>query len=115
MRTKVMEDSQGYYNHEEDIIGLHVSMGSVETKSNGRRGMQDHVTMRILLREVQSYRVDNENIMKAQKEILQSLNMLQRKANKNFGTKKESISRNVKTFRSYSRKDEQRMTGSQEA
>jgi hypothetical protein len=32
-----MEDAQGYYSHEEDIIGL-VSMGNVETNSNGRRG-----------------------------------------------------------------------------
>jgi hypothetical protein len=34
--------------------------------------------MRSLQREVQSYRVDNEKIMKAREEILQSLNMLQR-------------------------------------
>jgi hypothetical protein len=32
-----MEDSQGSYSHEEEFIGLHVSMGNVETKSNGRR------------------------------------------------------------------------------
>jgi hypothetical protein len=32
-----MEDSQGSYNHEEEVIGLHVIMGNVETESNGRR------------------------------------------------------------------------------
>jgi hypothetical protein len=32
--------------------------------------------MRILYRKVKIYRVDNENITKAQEEILQSLNML---------------------------------------
>jgi hypothetical protein len=32
-----MEDAQGSYNHEEEIRGLHVSMGNVETESNGRR------------------------------------------------------------------------------
>jgi hypothetical protein len=32
MRTGVMEDAQGYYSHEEEVIGLHVSMGNVEDK-----------------------------------------------------------------------------------
>jgi hypothetical protein len=32
-----MEYSQGSYSHEEEFIGLHVSMGNVETESNGRR------------------------------------------------------------------------------
>jgi hypothetical protein len=53
MRTGVMEDAQGSYNHEEEIIGLHVDMGSVETESNGRRDRKDHVTMRSLQRKVQ--------------------------------------------------------------
>jgi hypothetical protein len=57
MRTGVMEDAQGSYNHEEEIIGLHVSMGNVETESNGRRDRQEPVTMRSLHREVQSYRM----------------------------------------------------------
>jgi hypothetical protein len=30
MRTGVMEDSQGSYSHEEDIIDLHFSMGNFE-------------------------------------------------------------------------------------
>jgi hypothetical protein len=37
MRTGVMEYAQGYYNHEEEIKGIHVSMGNAETKSNRRR------------------------------------------------------------------------------
>jgi hypothetical protein len=40
-------------------------MGNIETKSNGRRSRKEPVTMRVLLREVKSYRDDNENIMKA--------------------------------------------------
>jgi hypothetical protein len=52
MRTRVMEDTQGYYIHEEEIIGLHVSMGNAETESNGRRDRQELVTMRSLHREV---------------------------------------------------------------
>jgi hypothetical protein len=31
MRTKVMEDAQGSYSHEEEIKGLHISMENVET------------------------------------------------------------------------------------
>jgi hypothetical protein len=65
MRTRVMEDAQGYYSHEEEIIGLHINMGNVEIESNGRRDRQEPVTMRSLHREVQIYRDDNERIMKA--------------------------------------------------
>jgi hypothetical protein len=104
MRTGVMEDAQGSYNHEEEVIGLHVSMGNVETESNGRRGRQEPVTMRSLHREVQSYREDNERIMKAQEEILQSLNMLHRKVNKDSGTKQATSARQVTTSRSHSKK-----------
>jgi hypothetical protein len=39
-------------------------MGNVETNSNGRRGRHEPITMRILKREVQRYRFDNENIIK---------------------------------------------------
>jgi len=47
-----MEYGQGYYNHEEEIIGMHINMGNVDTKSNGRRDEQEPVTMRSLQREV---------------------------------------------------------------
>jgi hypothetical protein len=74
MRTTFMEYAQGYYNHEEEVRGLHVSMGNVDTESNERRGMREPINMRILHREVQIYREYNENIMKSQEEILQTLN-----------------------------------------
>jgi len=45
MRTGVMKDSHGSYNHEEDIRGLHVIMGNVEIESNGRRGRHEPITM----------------------------------------------------------------------
>jgi hypothetical protein len=35
MRTRDMEDSQGFYSHEEEIGGLHTSMGNAKTDSNG--------------------------------------------------------------------------------
>jgi hypothetical protein len=47
--------------------------------------------MRSLHREVQSYRDDNERIMKAHEEILQSLNMLHKQVNKDSGTKQELV------------------------
>jgi hypothetical protein len=47
-----MEDDQGSYNHEEEFIVLHVSMGNVETKSNGRRSRHEPINMRSLWREV---------------------------------------------------------------
>ena len=43
-----MEYVQGYYNYEEEFIGLHLNMGNVETKSNGRIGRNELVTMRSL-------------------------------------------------------------------
>jgi hypothetical protein len=48
MRNASMEYSQGSYSHEEEIRGIHVSMGNVETESNGRIGSHEPVTMRIL-------------------------------------------------------------------
>jgi hypothetical protein len=53
-RNGVMEYAQRSYSHEEEVIILHVGMGNAETKSNGRRGRHEPVTMRSLQREVQS-------------------------------------------------------------
>jgi hypothetical protein len=68
-------------------------MGHVETKSNGRRGKNKPANVTILQREVQSYRVNNEKIMKSQEDILHILNMLQRKDNKYSSTKQASSAR----------------------
>jgi hypothetical protein len=48
MRTRVMDYSHGSYIHEEEVKDLYVSMGNVNTKSNGRRDRKEHVTMRIM-------------------------------------------------------------------
>jgi hypothetical protein len=82
----VMEDAQGYYIHEEEIKGMHVSIGNVEIGLNGRRDRKDPITMRILHKEMQSYRDDNERIMKDQGEIHQSLNIFHKKFNKESDT-----------------------------
>jgi hypothetical protein len=47
-----MDDAQVSYRHEEYIIGLHVNMGNDETKSNGRRGRHELVTIRSMHKEV---------------------------------------------------------------
>jgi hypothetical protein len=57
--------------------------------------------MRSLHREVQSYRDDNERIMKAQEEILHHLNMFHNKLSKYSGTKNEDTTRKVTTSRSH--------------
>jgi hypothetical protein len=77
MRTKVIEDAQGFYSHEGEVRGLHVSMGNAKTYYNGRRDRKEPATMRILQKEVKRYRDDNEKIMKTQEEILQILNRMQ--------------------------------------
>jgi hypothetical protein len=76
MRTGVMEDDQGSYNHEDENIGLLISMENDETGSNGRRDRHNLVTTRSTRKEVQRYRLDNERIMKAHEEMLHILNML---------------------------------------
>jgi hypothetical protein len=95
MITTSMEDTQGSYSHGAEFRGLHVSMGNVETSSNGRRERKEHVTMRSLQRKLQSYRGDNGKIMKAREEILQCMNMLQKQANKKSNTKHATNVRQV--------------------
>jgi hypothetical protein len=62
--------------------------------------------MRRLQKEVQSYRVNNERIMKAQEEILQSLNMLHKQVDKDSGTKQAGSSRQVSTSRFHKKRDD---------
>ena len=89
MKINSMNDAQDPYEHEEDAMG-----GNVETKSNGRILQETPIdfaaTMRSLRVEMQSYREDNERMIKAQEEqnqlntaMLQSLTDIQR--HMNFG------------------------------
>ena len=64
-----MNDAQDPYEHEEYAMGENVRVGNAETDSNGRR-FQDAppdfaTTMRSLRVEMQSYREDNERMIKA--------------------------------------------------
>lgn len=62
--------------------------------------------LRSLEKEVQSYRADNERMMKAQEELLQILNMLQRQVNKGSGTKQATNARQVVASKSHDRRDD---------
>ena len=64
-----MYDAQDPYEHEADAMEENIQVGNVETESNGRKYQEtppDFVaTMRILRVEMQSYREDNERMIKA--------------------------------------------------
>jgi hypothetical protein len=90
---------------------LYVSMGNARTKSNGHReGKVENIylleTVKILQSDVWRYKVGNERIMRTQEEkrnintqLLQSLNMLQRRMDK------ESYSRKEKEHRPHARRE----------
>jgi hypothetical protein len=62
--------------------------------------------MRSLQKEVKSYREYNERMIISQEELLQSMNMLQRKVNKYSGTKKETSANQVEASKSHDRRDD---------
>jgi 50S ribosomal subunit-associated GTPase HflX len=69
-RSKGMEDAHRTYNHEDEVRGLYVSMGNEGTKSNGHReGKEESMnlveTIKSLQKDVQSYKDDNERLMKS--------------------------------------------------
>lgn len=82
--------------HEDEVRGLNVNLGDVETESNGHRdGRVESVdlveTIKSQQRDALSHKADIERIMRAQEEqnhintvtqLLQSLNILQQKMNK---------------------------------
>ena len=58
--------------HEEDAMGENVRIGNAETESNGRILQETPpgfaIIMRSLMEEMQSYRADNERLVKALEE-----------------------------------------------
>ena len=92
MGTDMCDDAQKSNEYEEDAMGENVQVENSETESNGRRLQETppyfSATMRILTMEMQSYRENNERVVKAQEEknqlnaaMLQSLTDIQRKMN----------------------------------
>jgi hypothetical protein len=105
-----MEDAQGSYSHGDEVIGLHVSVGNAKIKSNGHKNIVEPVelveTMRSLQKEAQSYRADNEKMMRTREELLQSLNMLHKKVNKDSSTKQAVSAKQVEVSRSHDRRND---------
>ena len=68
MRTYIMNYAQDPYELEADAMGEEIRVGNAETKSNGRIYQETPpyiiATMRILRVEMQSYRPDNERLVK---------------------------------------------------
>jgi seryl-tRNA synthetase len=83
-----MEEGEGAFSHEREAKGQNINIGNAETLSNGHRsrGEQETLieTVRNLRIEVQSYKVENQNMMREQNQVnaqmMQSLNQLQRQA-----------------------------------
>ena len=64
------DDACNPNEYEEDAMGENDQVGNVETESNGRRLQETPLdflaTIRSLMAEMQSYKVDNERLVKAQ-------------------------------------------------
>ena len=95
MHIQEMEEGEGSFIHDREAEEKNISVGNAKTKSNGHKGRGEQETLietaRRLRIEVQSYKGDNEKMIREQNQInaqvMQSLNQLQRQ------TKNESNSR----------------------
>jgi hypothetical protein len=89
-----MEDAQRTYNHEYEVRGLYVCMGNEGTKSNRHREDKEESmnlveTIKSLKKDVKSYKVDNERLMKSKEQqdgfnikLLHSLDIIDKKMDK---------------------------------
>jgi hypothetical protein len=68
MRIEEMEEGEGASSHDKEPEGHNTIVGNVETESNGRKGKVEKEmlleTVRSLKMEVQSYKEDNEILMR---------------------------------------------------
>jgi hypothetical protein len=82
MRIEEMEEGEGASNHDKKAEGHNTRVGNVETESNGCKGKGEQETLietvRSLNMEVQSYKADNERLMREKihlnARVLESLN-----------------------------------------
>jgi hypothetical protein len=99
MCIEEMEEGEGASSHDKEVEGQNTRIGNAETESNGCKGRGEQETLletvKSLKIEVQSYKEDNERLMREKSQInarvLQSLNQLQGQA-KN-GSKQEEEGR----------------------
>jgi hypothetical protein len=63
-----MEEGKGVSSHDKEAKGQNTRVGNAETESNGRKGKGEQETLietvRSLEMEVQSYKEDNERLMR---------------------------------------------------
>jgi FtsZ-binding cell division protein ZapB len=92
-----MEEGEGASNHDKEAEGQNTRFDNAKIESNGHKGKGEHEmlieTVRILKMEVQSYKADNERLMREKSQInarvLQSLNQLQRQMKKRSNSRQE--------------------------
>jgi hypothetical protein len=95
-----MEYAHGTYSQEDDIRGMDVHLGIEGTNSNGHgEGRDENMnmveTIKNLNKDVQSHEDDNERIMRAKEKqedfnmkLMQSLNIIEKKMDKESGSSK---------------------------
>jgi FtsZ-binding cell division protein ZapB len=73
MRIEEIEEGEGASNHDMEAEGQNTRVGNAETESNGQKGKGEHETLietiRSLKMEVQSYKADNERLMREKSQI----------------------------------------------
>jgi hypothetical protein len=100
-----MEDTQGAYNQEGEIRGMDVHLGNEGANSIGHgEGKEESLnlveTIKNLQKDVQSHKDDNERLMKAKEQqedfnmkLMQSLNIIENKLDKESGSSKSGSHR----------------------
>jgi hypothetical protein len=70
MHIEEMGEGEGASSHEKEAEGHNTIIGNAETESNGHKEKGEHETLietvRILKMEVQSYKEDNDRLMREQ-------------------------------------------------
>ena len=73
MRIEEMEEGEGGSSHDKEAKGQNTRVGNAETESNGRKGKGEQETLiemvRSLKMEAQSYKADNERMMREKIQI----------------------------------------------
>ena len=73
MHIEEMEEGKGASSHDKEVEGQNTRVGNAETESNGRKGKGEQEklieTVRSMNMEVQSYKEDNERLMREQSQI----------------------------------------------
>jgi hypothetical protein len=101
-----MDDAQGTYNYEDEGKIFGMGVGAAVTESNGhgedRKGESMNLveTIKSLQKDVQSYKVDNEKLMKAKEQqegfnikLMQNLDIIEKKMDKETESSKSGSHR----------------------